>query len=147
MTCPVPLTAFASVLATPSTPACKTQISHNDYHSVSTIHFIPSIIVHQTYFSFELVDLTPVIFIAMSQNICVFSVQNNLEVEIHLICLGVDILVNMAKSLVKDSESWYLSLIFHSLFYKLISIIYFLLQYILYDMGVKTSARLRLHRE
>ena len=42
-------------------------------------------------------------------------------------CVGVDILViffnSIAKTLVNYSEFWYLSRIFHSLFYKLISII------------------------
>ena len=62
-------------------------------------------------------------------------------------CVGVDILVifsnSMAKTLVNYSEFWYLSQIFHSLFYKLISIFIFLLH--TFSMGEKTSARL--HRE
>ena len=49
----------------------------------------------------------------------------------------------MAKTLVNYSEFWYLSRIFHSLFYKLISIFIFLL--LTFSIGEKNSARL--HRE
>ena len=61
--------------------------------------------------------------------------------------MGVDILVmffnSMAKALVNYSELWYLSWIFHSLLYKLISIFIFLLHTL--SMGEKTSAQP--HRE
>ena len=65
-------------------------------------------------------------------------------VKVRPYCVGVDILVNsMAIPLVIYSEFWYLSWIFHSLFYKLISIFIFFLH--TFSMGEKTSARL--HRE